>query len=192
MLHIGIVIFPQVEELDFVAPFEVLSYMNKIQPNSTRVLLIAPSLEPIEAFNGLKIIPHESYKTAPSLDILIFPGGKGRIRWMKDASTLAFLHRQYPSLSYLASVCTGAFFLAEAGLLQGKKATTHAKAFNELADYGIQVVSSKIVREGKIISAGGVSSGLELGFYLLKELFGTQAAREVAENIEYTVDIDAL
>ena len=192
MLHIGIVIFPLVEELDFVAPFEVLSYMNKIQPNSTRVLLIAPSLGPIEAFNGLKIIPHESYETAPSLDILIFPGGKGRIRWMKDASTLAFLHRQYPSLSYLASECKGAIFLDVAGLLQGKKSATHAKAFNELADYGVQVVSSKIVREGKIISAGGVSSGLELGFYLLKELFGTQAAREVAENIEYTVDIDTL
>jgi len=192
MLQIGIVIFPQVEELDFVAPFEVLSYINKIRQNSTRVLLIAPSLEPIEAFNGLKIIPHESYETAPLLDILIFPGGKGRIRWMKDAPTLAFLHRQYPTLSYLASVCTGAFFLAEAKMLQGRKATTHAKAFDELAAYGVHVVASKIVREEKIITAGGVSSGLELGFYLLKELFGTEAARAVAENIEYPVDLTTL
>lgn len=192
MIAIGIVIFPQVEELDFVAPFEVLSYINKIEPQSTRVLLIAPTLEPIKAFNGLKVIPDESFETCPTLDILIFPGGKGRTTWMKDANTLHFLHQHYASLKYLASVCTGAFFLAEAGLLTGKEATTYHTAFDELASYGVNVVSSKVVRDGKVITAGGVSSGLELGFYLLKELFGEKLASAVAQKIEYTIDIKAL
>ena len=79
MVTIGIVIFPNVEELDFVAPFEVLSYINKIAPHSTNVLLIAPSLEPVQAFNGLKILPDASFESAPTLDILLFPGGQGRI-----------------------------------------------------------------------------------------------------------------
>ena len=79
MKTIGIVIFPLVEELDFVAPFEVLNYVNKLAPQSTRVVLVAPTLEPVQAFNGLKVIPDVSFDNAPVFDILLFPGGKGRI-----------------------------------------------------------------------------------------------------------------
>ena len=79
MVRIGIVIFPDVEELDFVGPFEVLSYINKITPNSTEVLLIAPSKEAVRAFNGLKVLPDTTLLDSPKLDILLFPGGKGRI-----------------------------------------------------------------------------------------------------------------
>ena len=192
MVTIGIVIFPNVEELDFVAPFEVLSYINKIAPHSTNVLLIAPSLEPVQAFNGLKILPDASFESAPPLDILLFPGGQGRIEWMKNPSMRAFIEAHQSETTYLASVCTGAFFLAEAGLLLGKEATTYHSAFDELATYGVNVVSSKVVHDGKIITAAGVSSGLELGFYLLRELFGVKLAQEVAQKIEYTIDVNSL
>lgn len=192
MVTIGIVIFPNVEELDFVAPFEVLSYINKIAPKSTNVMLIAPSLEPVHAFNGLKILPDASLKSAPILDILLFPGGQGRMEWMKEPSMRAFIEARHHEATYLASVCTGAFFLAEAGLLLGKEATTYHSAFDELATYGVNVVSSKVVHDGKIITAAGVSSGLELGFYLLRELFGVKLAQEVAEKIEYEIDVSSL
>jgi len=192
MITIGIVIFKDVEELDFIAPFEVLSYINKLQANSTKVLLVAPSLEPIQAFNGLRILPDVTFESCPSLDVLIFPGGKGRLQWMKDASMQNFIQKHYEEVTYLTSVCTGAFFLAEASLLMDKEATTYHTAFDELAAYGVTVVSSKVVRDGKIITAGGVSSGLELGFYLLRELFGIDLAQEVAKKIEYTIDITSL
>lgn len=192
MITIGIVIFPDVEELDFIAPFEVLSYINKIQPNSTNVLLVAPSLDPVRAFNGLRILPDVTFDNCPTLDILLFPGGKGRTKWMKEASIQTFIEEHQENIRYLASVCTGAFFLAEAGLLKGKKATTYHSAFDELSGYEVNVIASKVVHDGKIVTAGGVSSGLELGFYLLRELFGVSLAQEVAAKIEYNVDVVSL
>lgn len=95
-------------------------------------------------------------------------------------------------MHYLGSVCTGAFFLAEAGLLKGKKATTYYSAFDEFSRYAVDVISSKVVHDGNIITAGGVSSGLELGFYLLRELFGVSLAQEVATKIEYNIDVTTL
>ncbi len=192
MITIGIVIFPDVEELDFIAPFEVLSYINKIQPNSTNVLLIAPSLEPVRAFNGLRVLPDVSFESCPNLDILLFPGGKGRTKWMKEASIQTFIAARQKQVRFLTSVCTGAFFLAEAGILKGKKATTYHTAFDELSRYEVNVISSKVVCDGNIVTAGGVSSGLELGFYLLRELFGVSLAQEVATKIEYNIDVISL
>jgi cyclohexyl-isocyanide hydratase len=192
MISIGIVIFPDVEELDFIAPFEVLSYINKLQSNSTNVLLVAPSLEPVRAFNGLRVLPDATFDNCPTLDILLFPGGKGRTKWMKEASIQTFIAARQKQVRFLTSVCTGAFFLAEAGILKGKKATTYHTAFDELSRYEVNVISSKVVCDGNIVTAGGVSSGLELGFYLLRELFGVSLAQEVATKIEYNIDVISL
>ncbi len=192
MVTIGMLLFPQVEELDFVGPFEVLSYVNKIQPDSTKVLLVAETSAPLGAFNGMKIIPDTTLQNCPSLDIIVTPGGKGRLAAMKNTAIIHFIQEQSKTAKYVTSVCTGAFLLAEAGLLQGKKATTYHTAFAELESYSTQVIPAKVVRDGKIITAGGVSSGLELGFYLLKELFGANIAQEVAHKIEYAVDVNSL
>lgn len=192
MITVGIILFPQVEELDFIGPFEVLSYVNKLRPDSTKVILIAATTNPVTAFNGLRILPDTTFSDCPPLDILIAPGGKGRIVAMQSEAIKAFLHSQLRGLTFLTSVCTGAFLLAAAGLLNGKTATTYHTAFEELAAYGVTVTPSKVVRDGKIITAGGVSSGLELGFYLLRELFGTEFSQEVARRIEYAVDVKKL
>lgn len=192
MVSIGILIFPQVEELDFVGPFEVLNYVNKIRPDSTKVQLIAEALEPIQAFNGMKIIPDTTLEACSALDIVVIPGGKGRLTAMKSVTIKEFIQAQMKTAKYVTSVCTGAFLLAEAGLLTGKKATTYHTAFSELESYSVQVISAKVVQDGKIITAGGVSSGLELGFYLLKELFGSSLSQEVARKIEYDVDVNTL
>ena len=192
MITIGILIFEQVEELDFVGPFEVLSYVNKIQPNSTEVLLIAEASDVVHAYNGLRVIPDTTINACPQLDVLVVPGGKGRQRAMKNPVIKEFIQRQTATAQYIASVCTGAFLLAEAGLLTGKKATTYHTAYSELKSYSVQVSPSKVVRDGKIVTSGGVSSGLELGFYLLRELFNANLSQEVANKIEYKVDVNNL
>ncbi|XFO70610.1 Isonitrile hydratase [Sporomusa acidovorans DSM 3132] len=192
MVKIGVLLFPQVEELDFVGPFEVLSHVNKIRPDSTKVLLVAESAEPVRAYNGMQIIPDTTIANCPALDIVVVPGGKGRLTAMKNVVIQEFIQKQIPTANYITSVCTGAFLLAEAGLLKGKRATTYHAAFAELAAYSVQVLPQKIVHDGKIITAGGVSSGIELGFYLLKQLFGLKLAQEVAQSIEYHADISTL
>lgn len=192
MLTIGVLLFPQVEELDFVGPFEVLNYVNKIQPNSVKVLLIAKNATPITAFNGMRIIPDATIENAPILDVLVVPGGKGRLVAMKNTALTDFIRKQLPTAKYITSVCTGAFLLAEAGLLTGKKATTYHTAFEELETYAVEALAKKLVQDGKIITAGGVSSGIELGLYLLKQLFGVKIAQEAADKIEYQVDVSAL
>ena len=189
MLTVGILLFSQVEELDFVGPFEVLSYINKIKPASTKVLLIAESAGPVEAFNGMKIIPDVTMANCPQLDILVAPGGKGRYAAMKNTAIKEFIQQQAQKAKYITSVCTGAFLLAEAGLLKNKKATTYHTAFAELAAYSVDVLPQKVVRENNIITAAGVSSGIELGLYLLREEFGAAVAQEVADNIEYAIDV---
>lgn len=193
MIKIGVLIFPQVEEMDFVGPFEVLSYVNKLQPNSTQVFLVAENLDIIQAFNGMKIVPKYSFATCPDLDILVLPGGKGRFEAMHNPKIREFVLNQSKHAQYTTSVCTGAFILATAGLLEGKKATTYHTALEELQTYHvIAIKQTKVVQDGNIITAAGVTSGLELGFYLLKILFGSTLAKEVAEKIEYAVDIDNL
>ena len=193
MFKIGILIFPQVEEMDFVGPFEVLSYSNKIQPDSTQVFLIAENLDIVQAFNGMKIIPEYSFDTCPDLDILVLPGGKGRFEAMHNPQIKEFILKQAAHAKYMTSVCTGAFILAAAGLLNGKQATTYHTALEELAAYSVKIVhDKKVVQDHNIITAAGVTSGLELGFYLLKILFSNDLAKEVAKKIEYHIDIDQL
>ena len=189
MLKIGILLFPRVEELDFVGPFEVLSYINKIRPESTKVMLIAETAEPVEAFNGMKIIPDVTMENCPQLDILVVPGGKGRYAAMKNSTIQKFIQQQAQKAKYITSVCTGAFLLAEAGLLKGKRATTYHTAFAELAAYSVEVLPQKVVHENNIITGAGVSSGIELGLYILKEEFGAAVAQQAADNIEYAIDV---
>lgn len=191
-LQVGIVLFPQVEELDFIGPFETINYANKIRPNSIQVHLVAERNEPLQAFNGLRLLPDFTLAQCPKLDIVIAPGGKGRFAAMKNPVIQEFLRRQATQARYMTSVCTGAFLLAEAGLLQGKWATTYHTAMEELAAYGVKTEASKVVQDGKVITAGGVSSGLELGLYLLQLCFDLELAREVARKIEYEAGLDFL
>ena len=189
MWKIGILLFPGVEELDFVGPFEVLSYVNKLAPASTQVLLVAEETTELRAFNGLRILPDVTLTACPDLDILVVPGGKGRLAAMKNANLRQFIQAQANQARFITSVCTGAFLLAEAGLLTGRQATTYHECLDELSRYGVEVLTAKVVDAGRIITAGGVSSGLELGFYLLQKMFGPDIARQVARKIEYSPEI---
>ena len=108
---------------------------------------------------------------------------------MKNIAIQKFIQQQAKQAKYITSVCTGAFLLAEAGLLTGKKATTYHTAFEELAAYSVEVLPQKVVHENNIITGAGVSSGIELGLYILKEEFGAVVAQQAADNIEYAIDV---
>lgn len=190
MYRIGILIFPKVEDLDFVGPFEVLSYVNKIRPGSTEVRIVAETSDTVTTFNGLRVLPEVTVPTCPPLDALLIPGGQGRLTGMKNPALLDFIKTK--EVRYLVSVCTGAFFLAEAGLLTGRRATTYHTAFDELSGYGVKVVKQKVVKDGNIITGAGVSSGIETGLVLLAELFGEELAQNVADRIEYCADVTTL
>ena len=189
MLKVGVLIFPDAEELDFVGPFEVLSFVNKVRPDSTEVRFVAETAEPVRAYNGMRVVPDVTLDECPQLDILVIPGGQGRRQAMKNPAILDFVKRQQPQARYITSVCTGSFVLAETGLLDGKKATTYHEYYDDLAAYPIEVVREKVVPQGQIITAGGVSSGIELGFYLLRELYDAEISQKVADKIEYVVDV---
>lgn len=185
MIHIGILIFKDIEELDFVGPFEVLSYINKIKPQSTKVYLISDKEQIIQGYNGLRFFADYTIDNCPHLDVLVVPGGQGRHLAMRNEKILSFIKDRYSELRYLSSVCTGALIIGATGILKDKEATTYHTAFDEISQMGVIVKTSKVVQDGKMITGAGVSSGIDVGLYLLSKLFDETIAQQVADKIEY-------
>ncbi|MGM0406187.1 MAG: DJ-1/PfpI family protein [Thermoplasmatota archaeon] len=190
MYKIAIMVFPDAEELDFVGPFETLASVDKLNPNSVKVELVGKYLDPVKGSNGLRVLPDRTFSENEQYDILIIPGGQGRKKAMYDAEVLKFVKDQMNGLSFLCSVCTGAFVLAEAGVINGLKATTHHTALDELQrSYpDVEVLEKRVVKndtEPKIWLAGGVSSGIDLSLELIGELFDDDLRKDVAKRLEY-------
>lgn len=185
MVNIGILVFDEVEELDFVGPFEVLSYVNKIKTDSVNVWLIGIDEKIIRGYNGLRFFTDYTIDSCPHLDVLVVPGGQGRKIAMKNIKILNFIKSRYTELKYLSSVCTGSLIIASTGLLKYKHATTYHTAFHELSEMGVIVEKSKVVQDGNIITGAGVSSGIDVGLYLLSKLFDEATAQQAADKIEY-------
>ncbi len=187
-MKIGIYVYDNVEELDFVGPFEVFSYINKVKKDSAEVILLSRNDKEIKAYNGLRFHSDKliSDINTDDLDILILPGGKGRNGEAESEEIINFIKETYPNLKLIASVCTGAFFLGEAGLLEGKKGITHKNSLEELKEkYDIEIVKEKIVKNDKIWLSAGVSSGIDLSLEITKEFFGQEMMEKVQEGIEY-------
>ncbi len=185
MINIGILVFEEIEELDFIGPFEVLSYVNKIKSDSVNVWPIGTDEKIIRGYNGLRFFADYTIDNCPHLDVLVVPGGQGRKNVMKNIKILDFIKSRYTELKYLSSVCTGSLIIASTGLLKYKHATTYHTAFDELSEMGVVVEKSKVVQDGKIITGAGVSSGIDVGLYLLSKLFDETTAHQVADKIEY-------
>jgi cyclohexyl-isocyanide hydratase len=190
MINIGILVFEEIEELDFVGPFEVLSFVNKIKTDSINLWLIGSDEKIIRGFNGLRFFADYIIDSCPHLDVLVVPGGQGRKIAMKNIKILNFIMNRYIELKYLASVCTGSLIIASTGLLKNKHATTYHTAFDELSEMGVIVEKSKVVQDGKIITGAGVSSGIDVGLYLIIKLFDEETAQQVADKIEYISNKD--
>ncbi|HLX09276.1 MAG TPA: DJ-1/PfpI family protein [Thermoanaerobaculia bacterium] len=193
---VGILIFDDVEVLDFAGPFEVFS-RTRLRPGAAArrseesapftVFTVAPSHQPVTAIGGLVVVPRYSLADAPPIDLLVVPGGWGTRPLLADAGVIDWIRLAAGRAERVASVCTGALLLAQAGLLAGRRATTHWAALDELAEMGLGVTvvrDHRVVDDGVVTSAG-VSAGMDMAFYLVEGLFGREVADETAHYIEY-------
>ena len=192
--RLGIVIFDEVEVLDFCGPFEVFSVtrldetLRFEEPSPFDVFLISQFNRPVIASGGMKVIPDFTFDTCPLLDILVVPGGWGTRKEMSNETMLSFVRSQAPKVETLASVCTGALILGGAGLLDGLRATTHwrsLKMMKELFPYVTVDSKSHVVRVGKIITSAGISAGIDMALSVVADYFGKDIARSTARHMEY-------
>lgn len=192
-VKVGIVLFNEVEVLDFAGPYEVFSLATKGKEKIFEVKTIGESSEVISARNGLKILPDLNFKDEFVLDILIVPGGYGAEEIeIKNPIMIEWIKSQQNQVEILASVCTGALLLAEAGILDNKKATTHWMDYARLErEYPeVEVIRGvKFVDLGHILTSGGISAGINMSFHIIKRLFGAEVAKDLAKRMEYDIEI---
>jgi transcriptional regulator GlxA family with amidase domain len=189
---IGIVLFHGVEELDAVGPWEVLAYWTRVYPQDDwQVLTLSPDGVEVECAKGLHITPDHSFRTAPHLDVVVHPGGRGTRPQLEDEQHLAWVRGQAKAADLMTSVCTGSLVFAKAGLLHDRPATTHWASLDLLAelDPTIEVrPDDRFVDSGDIVTSAGVSAGIDMALHLVVRLAGIERAREVRRGIQYDPD----
>jgi len=181
LFNVGFVIFPHLTQLDFTGPQQVLARL----PDSA-MHIVAKSAAPVPSDSGLGLVPTHTFENCPPLDLICVPGGNaGVVKAIADRETIEFVRRQSASAKYVTSVCTGAFILGVAGLLEGRRATTHW-AFAELLPLvGATHEKARVVKDGNVITAGGVTSGIDFGFRVVAEIAGDSVAQAVQLGLEY-------
>lgn len=179
-MKLGFVLFPGLTQLDFTGPLQVLHRV----PGATTVLA-AKTREPVPSDCGLSLVPTTTFAECSPLDLLCVPGGFGVEQAIDDAETVEFVRRQAAQAKYVTSVCTGAFLLGVAGLLRGKQATTHWAYHHLLALVGATPVKARVVRDGNVITGGGVTAGIDFALTVAAELAGPEAAQRIQLALEY-------
>jgi cyclohexyl-isocyanide hydratase len=179
-LNIVFVLFDNVTQLDFTGPLQVLSRL----PGAA-IHVAHRAMSPITTDATLTLNPTTTFDACPQADVLCVPGGFGVDDAIEDAALMAFVRRQAGSARYVTSVCTGAFVLGAAGLLKGKRATTHWAYHEALADVGAIPVKARVVRDGNIFTGGGVTAGIDFAFTLAAEIAGQPFAEAVQLGLEY-------
>ena len=182
-MRVGILLFDGVEELDFVGIWEVLRKAKQLHPALNLSVITRASKESIQCALGLTVLAHEVKRDLSDLDLLVIPGGPGRKDVIADRGLLQRI-AEFGRAKPVASICTGALILQSAGLLSGRRATTHFLSRQELTEAA--VVTDRVVVDGRVITAGGVSASIDLGLKILEMNFGAELADEVAARIEYT------
>ena len=196
--NIGILLFNEVEVLDFAGPFEVFWITTYTEYNEKpfKVNTVAQTKDLIKARNGLKIRPDYDFYDAPRFDILIIPGGYGAEEIeIHNPKIINWIKNNMNNVDIMASVCTGAFLLAEAGLLDGKQATTHWMDIDRLEKEYTKVNvqrNVKFIDEYPIITSGGISAGINMSLYIIKKLLGEEIANVTAERMEYDINIQSI
>ncbi|HEX3127491.1 MAG TPA: DJ-1/PfpI family protein [Thermoanaerobaculia bacterium] len=194
--NVGILIFENVEVLDFAGPFEVFSRTRLVPgPESRRsddsapfhVFTVARSKAPVSATGGLVVVPHYDFEDAPRIDLLVVPGGYGTRPLLHDEEILDWIRRTAAAARQVTSVCTGSLLLGKAGLLEGRKATTHWAALDLLESLGTGATVERELRvvDDVVVTSAGVASGIDMAFYMVERLCGREVADETARYIEY-------
>lgn len=187
--NLAILLFDDVEELDFCGPFEVFNVANEVSNQQHfKVYTVAESRRQIKTHNNLRVIPDYDLTDCPEPDILLIPGGIGSRAVLKNEAVMNWVKALAPRSELLLSVCTGALVLAKAGLLEGLQATTHHTCFEELARRAPKttiVKNVKYVDNGRIILSGGISAGINMSLYVVSRLIGQDNALKVAREMEY-------
>lgn len=187
--RIAIYIFEGVEELDWVGPWEVLaSWAQWFPDDEVSVYTVARTEGPIRCAKGMRVLPDHTLEDAPSPDVLLVPGGQGTRPQIGDADVQSWLRGTASSGTLMTSVCTGSLLLADAGLLDGRAATTHwasLEALGELGE-GIEVrADDRFVDAGEVVTAAGVSAGIDMALHLVGRLASTETARQIRRYIQY-------
>lgn len=189
MPHIGILLFDGFEELDAIGPWEVLSFWaHEFPEDGWTVSTFSHDGGPVRAAKGLLVTPDHSDASVPALEVLLYPGGRGTRPQLQDEEQLQWVREQRSTVPLMTSVCTGSLVYAAAGLLAGRPATTHWGSLDVLAslDESIQVrPDDRFVDDGDVVTASGVSAGIDMALHLVARLAGAERARQVRRGIQY-------
>ena len=187
---IAIVLFPDVEELDFAGPWEIFSSLHANNPETCDVFTVSQHGGEVRCAKGLRVLADHTFESAPPADIVLVPGGRGTRIEVENPGMIEYLRRNATRAEVMTSVCTGAFLLERAGLLTGKRATTHWGSIERLRALGtVHVVEGvRYVDEGTVVTSSGVSAGIDMALYLIGRLWSPQLARRVQKGVEYFPD----
>ncbi len=194
MTRIGILIFPDVEVLDFCGPFEVFSVTRLKEPRERadpcpfEVKLVAETLSTVTTTGGMRVLPDWDFATCQSLDVLVVPGGWGTREQVSNTALVAWVKEKAAGAKWITSVCTGSFVLAQAGVLNGKPATTHWRSLDRMAATYPDVSVDRdrqVVECGNVLTSAGISAGIDLALMLVAKLLGEPVARATAKHMEY-------
>ena len=181
LFNVGFVIFPKVTQLDFTGPLQVLAGL----PESV-IHIVAKSETPVASDCRLGLVPTHTFANCPPLDLLCIPGGSEAVAdAIGDGDTVEFVRHQAAGAKYVTSVCTGAFVLGVAGLLKGRRATTHWAYADLLPLVGATHEKARVVKDGNVITAGGVTAGIDFGLSVVAEIAGESVARRIQLGMEY-------
>ncbi|WOO42111.1 DJ-1/PfpI family protein [Rubellicoccus peritrichatus] len=186
-MRLGFLVFNGVEELDLTGPWELVGELKK-RGKITDAFMISPTMERLTCAKQMQLVPHHSYENCPSFDVLIVPGGEGRRREVDNPETIQFIKDKASKCQAVLSVCTGAFLLEKAGLLENVKATTHWSAIEELRALGVTVVEDRFINNGPIWTSAGVSAGIDMILAFIAEKLGPETAGEAQLYAEYFPD----
>lgn len=185
-MNFGFLAFNEVEELDLIGPWEMIGMWGRFFGGPENRIIIAQSDDPVHCAKSLIIKPHVSFELCPKLDFLLIPGGQGTRKEMDNPLLVRFIAEQAKQCRFVLSVCTGIFLLHKAGLLSGKKVTTHWNSLAHLRELGdVVVVEERVVKDGNIWSSSGVSAGIDLALAFIAEISGEEVAAKVQFGSEY-------
>ena len=192
--RVGIVLYEEVEVLDFCGPFEVFSVTRvnearrREEPSPFEVFLLAENNGPVTATGGMKVLPHHTLADSPHLDVVLVPGGWGFRHHMKNTALFEWLRARAGEAETLTAVCTGSMLLGSAGLLDGLRATTHWRFLDGMRESfpAVTVEYDKhFVRDGRVFTSAGISAGIDMSLTLVAHYFGDAVARATARHMEY-------